>query len=93
MEVSLLKSFNRIPILFFCSHTTPRPPQQRKVRLYTVCQCFGYGYKTSIHSIEVNNLKNKNVIAGLINYYRQQQSCGKRKKQNVAKPRLPDETT
>jgi len=47
----------------------------------------------NIHSIEVNNLKNKNVIAGLINYYRQQQSCGKRKKQNVAKPRLPDETT
>jgi len=41
----------------------------------------------------VNNSKNKNVIAGLINYYRQQQSCGKRKKQNVAKPRLPDETT
>ena len=46
----------------------------------------------SLH-IEVNNSKNKNVIAGLINYYRQQQSCGKRKKQNVAKPRLPDETT
>jgi hypothetical protein len=41
----------------------------------------------------VNNLKNKNVIAGLINYNRQQQSCGKRKKQDVAKPRLPDETT
>jgi len=33
----------------------------------------------------VNNLKNKNVIAGLINYYRQQQSCGKRKKTKCRK--------